>query len=144
MLQGEHSAMLLTFISYLLSLRSLFCLFLSGRFAQVLLYIHVWEGIFRGYIERFAHFLPKISWNCRSRGPEFDPCPVPYFRGDWSWNKFYGHSPPFRWFKKGCCQLQAKDRWACSKIMKPKRDIGGEKWNCCHRWNCYSKRIGDT
>ena len=24
--------------------------------------------------------------------------PVPYFRGDWSWNNFYGHSPPFRWF----------------------------------------------
>ena len=31
MLQGEHSAILLTFI-YNLSLRSLFCLFLSGRF----------------------------------------------------------------------------------------------------------------
>ena len=29
---------------------------------------------------------------------EFDPGPVPYFRGDWSWNNFYGHSPPFRWF----------------------------------------------
>ena len=23
---------------------------------------------------------------------------VPYFRGDWSWNIFYGHSSPFRWF----------------------------------------------
>ena len=36
--------------------------------------------------------------DCRSRGREFDPGPVPYFRGDWSWNNFYGHSPPFRWF----------------------------------------------
>ena len=36
--------------------------------------------------------------DCRSRGREFDPGPVPYFRGDWSWNEFYGHSPPFRWF----------------------------------------------
>ena len=36
--------------------------------------------------------------DCRSRGREFDPGPVPYFRGDWSWNYFYGHSPPFRWF----------------------------------------------
>ena len=36
--------------------------------------------------------------DCRSRGREFDPCPVPYFRGDWSWTNFYGHSPPFRWF----------------------------------------------
>ena len=35
--------------------------------------------------------------NCRSRGREFDPGPVPYFRGDWSWKNFYGHSPPFRW-----------------------------------------------
>ena len=30
-------------------------------------------------------------------GREFDPGPVPYFRGDWSWNNFYGHSHPFRW-----------------------------------------------
>ena len=36
--------------------------------------------------------------DCRSRGREFDPGPVPYFRGDRSWNDFYGHSPPFRWF----------------------------------------------
>ena len=28
---------------------------------------------------------------------KFDPGPVPYFRGDWSWNNFYGHPPPFRW-----------------------------------------------
>ena len=46
---------------------------------------------------------------CRSRGGEFDPGPVPYFRGDWSWSNFYGHSPPSaESFKKGCCQLQAK------------------------------------
>ena len=32
---------------------------------------------------------------CRSRGHEFDPSPVPYFCGDWSWNNFYGHSPPY-------------------------------------------------
>ena len=29
------------------------------------------------------------------RGREFDPGPVPYFRRDWSWNNFYGHSPSF-------------------------------------------------
>ena len=29
----------------------------------------------------------------RSRGREFDPSQVQYFRGDWSWNIFYGHSP---------------------------------------------------
>ena len=36
--------------------------------------------------------------DCRSRDREFNPGPVPYFRGDWSWNNFYPHSPPFRWF----------------------------------------------
>ena len=36
--------------------------------------------------------------DCRSRGREFNLGPVQYFRGDWSWNNFYGHSPPFRWF----------------------------------------------
>ena len=33
--------------------------------------------------------------DCRSTGHEFGPGPVPYFRGDWFWNNFYGHSPPF-------------------------------------------------
>ena len=41
MLQGEHSAIHLTFIKLHLLLRSLFCLFLSGRFTQVLLYIYI-------------------------------------------------------------------------------------------------------
>ena len=45
---------------------------------------------------------------CLIADPGIDPGPVLYFRGDWSWNNFYGLSPPFRWFKKGCCQLQAK------------------------------------
>ena len=39
----------------------------------------------------------RCESNCRSRGREFDPGPVPYFRGDISWNNFYGHSPLFRW-----------------------------------------------
>ena len=38
MLQGEHSAILLTFIKLLFVIKILFCLFLSGRFTQVLLY----------------------------------------------------------------------------------------------------------
>ena len=41
MLQGEHSAILLTFMA----LRSLFCLFLSGRFTQVLLYMKLLLGL---------------------------------------------------------------------------------------------------
>ena len=38
----------------------------------------------------------RCQSDCRSRGREFDASPVPYFRGDWSWNNFYSHSPPFR------------------------------------------------
>ena len=45
--------------------------------------------------------------DCRSRGWEFDPGPVSYFCGDWSWNNFYGYSPSC-WFKKGWCHLQVK------------------------------------
>ena len=30
----------------------------------------------------------------KSRGLMFDHGPVPYFRGDWSWNNFYCQSPP--------------------------------------------------
>ena len=43
--------------------------------------------------------------DCRSRGREFDHGPVPYFLRDWSWTNCYDHSPLFRWFKEGCCQL---------------------------------------
>ena len=39
----------------------------------------------------------RCESDCRSRGCEFDPGTVTYFRGDWSWNNFYGPSPPFRW-----------------------------------------------
>ena len=35
MLQGEHSAILSTFIKLPIAIRSLFCLFLSGRFTHV-------------------------------------------------------------------------------------------------------------
>ena len=39
MLQGEHSAIILTFIKPPFVLRSLFCQFLSGNFTHVLLYL---------------------------------------------------------------------------------------------------------
>ena len=53
--------------------------------------------------------------DCRSRGCEFDPGPVPYFRGD------IDHEiistvillPSADLFKKGCSQLQAK---VCAQI----------------------------
>ena len=39
MLQGEHSAILLTFIKLPFVIKIIVCLFLSGRFTQVLLYM---------------------------------------------------------------------------------------------------------
>ena len=44
-LQREHSAILSTFIKLHLSLRSLFCLFLSGCLGQVLLYLLITPNI---------------------------------------------------------------------------------------------------
>ena len=39
----------------------------------------------------------------------------------WSWKKqIYDHSQPFRWFKKGSCQLLVKD-WALSTGKLPRR-----------------------
>ena len=65
--------------------------------------------------------------DCRSRGREFDPSPVPYFRGDWSWNNFYGHSPPFRWFiQEGLLSVTSESMctkyWltACSSLPRKK------------------------
>ena len=65
--------------------------------------------------------------DCRSRGREFDPGLVPYFRGDWSWNDFYGHSPPFRWFiQEGLLSVTRESMFtnywltACSSLPRKK------------------------
>ena len=65
--------------------------------------------------------------DCRSRGREFDPGPVPFFRGDWPWNNFYGHSPPFRWFiQEGLLSVTSESMctnyWltACSSLPRKK------------------------
>ena len=65
--------------------------------------------------------------DCRSRGREFHPGPVPYFRGDWSWNNFYGHSPPFRWIiQEGLVSVTRESMctkyWltACSSLPRKK------------------------
>ena len=65
--------------------------------------------------------------DCNSRGREFDLGPVPYFCGDWSWNNFYGHSPPFRWFiQEGLLSVTSESMctnyWlsACSSLPRKK------------------------
>ena len=56
------------------------------------------------WLYRFLIFAPLLtliyqaplaqSVDYRSRGREFDPGPIPYFRRDRSWNYFYGNSHP--------------------------------------------------
>ena len=69
----------------------------------------------------------RCESDCRSRGHEFDPGPVPYFHGDWSWNNFYGHSPPFRWIiQEGLLSVTSESMctkyWltACSSLPRKK------------------------
>ena len=56
---------------------------------------------------------------------------VPYFLGDWSWNNFYRHSFPFRLFKKGCCQLEAKvcaRSTLVNRLVKLAQEISLVRW----------------
>ena len=67
--------------------------------------------------------------DCRSRGHEFDPGLVPYFRGDWSWNNFYGHSPPFRWFiQEGLLSVTSESMctnyWLTACLSLPRKTCG--------------------
>ena len=69
----------------------------------------------------------RCKSDCRSRGRKFNPGPVPYFRGDWSWNNFYGHSPPFRWIiQEGLLSVTSESMctkyWftACSNLHRKK------------------------
>ena len=70
----------------------------------------------------------KLS-DCRSRGCEFDPGPVPYFRGDWSWNNFYGHSSPFCWFiQEGLLSVTIEsmcaNNWLTASSSLPRKKSG--------------------
>ena len=72
----------------------------------------------------------RCEFDCRSRGWEFDPGPVPYFRGDWLWNDFYGHSPPFRWIiQEGLLSVTSETMCAkywlttCSSLPR-KKSVG--------------------
>ena len=69
----------------------------------------------------------RCESDCRSRDHRFDPSPVPYFHGDWSWNNFYGHSPPFRWIiQEGLLSVTSESMctkyWltACSSLPRKK------------------------
>ena len=85
---------------------------LSSKSDVYLMSLKLWKAGPRSAVGNVSGY--RCVSDCRFRGREFDPGPAPYFRGDWSWNDSYGHSPPFAdSFKKGCCQLQAK---VCARI----------------------------
>ena len=70
---------------------------------------------------------PQMRVWLQIQGREFDPGQVPYFRGDWSWNNFYGHSPPFRCIiQEGLLSLTSESMcmkyWltACSSLPRKK------------------------
>ena len=81
LLQREHSAILFTFIELPLSLRSVFCLFLSGRFTQELLYNEcsthdrvyniVYIGNYKEHKSHCKHYLhlTSIKKNCSKTYP---------------------------------------------------------------------------
>ena len=60
---------------------------------------HNLNSTFKPVLNQSVHNMSgnRCESDCRSRGREFEPGPVLYFPGDWSWKNFYGHSPPFRW-----------------------------------------------
>ena len=84
----------------------------------VIIWMLLYSSLFKNYethfVATYQAIIGHIVCSHFLRGREFDPGPVPYFRGDLLWNNFYGHSPHSTdSFKKGCCQLQAK---VCAQI----------------------------
>ena len=80
---------------------------------------------------RCLFLLHLLKFDLASRCSRQLPCsltgPVPYFREDWSWNNFYGHSPPFRWIiQEGLLSVTSESmctkNWltACSSLPRKK------------------------
>ena len=73
----------------------------------------------------------RCESDCRSRGCEFNPRLVPYFRGDWLWNNFYGHSPPIRWItQEGLLSVTTKVcAWSTSnRLFKHAQEKSVVRW----------------
>ena len=76
----------------------------------------------------------RCESDCRSRGRELNPSPVPFFRGDRSLNNFYGHSLPFRWIiQQGLLSVTSEIMYtkywltACSEF--PRKSV--LRWTDC-------------
>ena len=85
------------------------------------------------YFHRAEFWVPqdkddyRCASDCRSRGHKFNPGLVPCLSGDWSWNNFYSHSPPFRWYiQEGSLSVISESMCtnfcltACSSLLRKK------------------------
>ena len=78
----------------------------------------------------------RCESDCRSRGSEFDPSPVPYFRAYWSWNNLYGHSRPFCWLnQEGLLSVTSESMctkyWLTALLVQACPGKGVVRWTDC-------------
>ena len=134
---GYHSWSLLQPLLYITGNKSVLDLYPSLRWVlkvsgyhswsllQPLLYITGNKSVLDLYPGRVAQWVTCLATDaCLTADPGVS---VPYFRGDWSWNNFYGHSPPFRWFiQEGLLSVTSESMctnyWltACSSLPRKK------------------------
>ena len=67
------------------------------------------------------------DWGVASLIPARSHTFVEINRGDWSWNNFYGLSPPFRWFKEGLLSVRSESMctkyWLTAKSSLPRKKV---------------------
>ena len=86
----------------------------------------------------------RCELDCRSRGLEFDSGPVPYFPGNWSWNNFYSHSPPFLWIiQEGLLSVTSESIctkfsiWLTACLSLARKKCGKVNWASRHDHSCW-------
>ena len=101
---------------------------------------HSWHPVFLEHFINYLNQKPCLpgpvaqSAKClatessfRSRGCDFYPGLVPYLHGDWLWNNFYCHSPPFGWIiQEGL--LSVTRECMCTKYCPSKHVYMGPIW----------------
>ena len=84
----------------------------------------------------------RCESDCRSRDREFNPGLVQCFPGDWSWNNFYGHSPPIRWIiQEGLLSVTRESvctkYWLTAFSSLPRKKCGKMNWPSNHDHRCW-------
>ena len=82
MYQREHSAILLTFIKQPVVIKIFILSIFEWPFYTGFSVVHIVRTGPRSAVGNVSGY--RCVSDCRSRGREFDPGPVPYFLGDWS------------------------------------------------------------